>query len=180
MDLDAFFCSVEELLDPALKGKAFIVGGRAEQRGVVASASYPARAFGVRSVMPTAVAQRLCPGLIVVSGRHRIYGEWSHKVMERLHAVTPLVEQLSIDEAFLDVSDLPGSGEALARRLQGQIRDEVGLPSSFGVASNFDPADLRGERLAQAIDGLRARYGGDAVRRASALADEAEPPRPAG
>ncbi|MBI4770397.1 MAG: hypothetical protein HY784_08320 [Chloroflexi bacterium] len=81
MDLDAFFCSVEELLNPALKGKAFIVGGRADQRGVVSSASYPARAFGVRSAMPTAVAQRLCSGLVVVSQRHRIYGEWSHRVM---------------------------------------------------------------------------------------------------
>jgi DNA polymerase-4 len=136
LDLDAFFCAVEEQRDPSLSGRAFAVGGRPEARGVVASCSYAARRFGVRSAMPMAQAVKLCPDLIVVPGRHRVYSEVSAKVMERLHGLTPLVEQISIDEAFLDVSDLPEPGEVIARRLQATIRDELGLPCSLGVATN--------------------------------------------
>ncbi|MBA4380110.1 MAG: DNA polymerase IV [Anaerolinea sp.] len=136
LDLDAFFCAVEELRDPSLRGKPFAVGGRPEERGVVSSCSYAARRFGVRSAMPMARALRICPGLIVVSPQHRVYGEFSAQVMERLAQVTPLIEQVSIDEAFLDVSDLPEPGEILARRLQDQIRDELDLPCSLGVATN--------------------------------------------
>ena len=136
IDLDAFFCSVEELRSPELRGKAFIVGGLAEHRGVVASASYPARKFGVRSAIPTALARRLCPGLIIVPSSHGVYSQRSHEVMGRLREVTPLVEQISIDEAFLDVSDMPQSGAEIARRLQAELRDLLGLPSSFGVAGN--------------------------------------------
>src|SRR4030042_5222193 len=108
IDLDAFFCSVEENNDPSLIGKPFAVGGRPDQRGVVASCSYAARAFGVRSAMPTAQALRLCPDLIVVNSRHHLYGEVSRQVMDRLNRVTPLVEQISIDEAFLAITNLPG------------------------------------------------------------------------
>jgi DNA polymerase-4 len=136
LDLDAFFCAVEELRAPSLRGKAFAVGGRPDQRGVVASCSYPARAAGVRSAMPMATAVRICPGLIIVSARHGAYGEHSKQVMARLHELTPLVEQLSIDEAYLDVTALPGDGEAIARTLQARIRDELGLPCSLGVATN--------------------------------------------
>src|SRR5512143_623361 len=103
LDLDAFFCSVEELADPSLKGKPFAVGGSADSRGVVASCSYAARRLGVHSAMPTSRAQRICPGLIVISGRHGNYGEMSDKVMERLNDLSPLVQQISIDEAFIDV-----------------------------------------------------------------------------
>jgi DNA polymerase-4 len=136
LDLDAFFCAVEELDNPSLRGKPFTVGGRPEERGVVASCSYAARQFGVRSAMPMARALRLCGGLMIVPPRHRRYGEASRQVMERLGQVTPLVEQISIDEAFLDVSGLPEPPEDTARRLQRQILDELGLPNSVGLAGN--------------------------------------------
>jgi DNA polymerase IV len=136
LDLDAFFCAVEEKLDPSLRGKAFAVGGRPDERGVVASCSYAARRFGVHSAMPMSRALRLCPEMMVISSRHRLYGQESRQVMERLQRLSPLVEQISIDEAFLDVSDLSDPGELLARRLQAQIRDELGLPCSLGIATN--------------------------------------------
>ncbi len=136
LDLDAFFCAVEELHDPALRGKPFAVGGRPEDRGVVASCSYAARQFGVRSAMPTSRALRLCPGLLVISHHHGNYGEMSDKVMERLGDLSPLVEQISIDEAFVDISDLREDPETVARRLQKRVNDELGLPCSVGVAGN--------------------------------------------
>jgi len=136
LDLDAFFCAVEELHDPSLRGKAFAVGGRPEERGVVASCSYTARRFGVRSAMPTSRALRLCPGLLVLSHHRGNYGEMSDKVMQRLNDLSPLVEQISIDEAFVDISGLHESPEGIARRLQKRVNDELGLPCSVGVASN--------------------------------------------
>ncbi len=136
LDLDAFFCAVEEQRDPSLAGKPFAVGGRPDERGVVASCSYPARRCGVRSAMPMARALQLCPKLIIVSARHRAYDEVSGKVMAQLGQWTPLVEQISIDEAFLDLSDLPDAPEMLARRIQAEIHDRLGLPCSIGVASN--------------------------------------------
>ncbi len=136
LDLDAFFCSVEETRDPSLRGKAFAVGGKPEERGVVASCSYAARRNGVRSAMPMSRAIRLSPGLIIVSSRHRIYGEVSRQVMEILHSQSGLVEQISIDEAFLDISDIREEPERLARGLQARIRDELHLPCSIGIASN--------------------------------------------
>jgi len=139
VDLDAFFASVEELLDPSLKGQPVIVGGRAEERGVVASASYAARRFGIRSAMPMRQALELCPGAVRVDAHHDAYREYSRRIMSILRAVTPLTEPLSIDEASLDVTEAltPGeNAEALARRLQQQIRVEVGLSASFGIASN--------------------------------------------
>ncbi|HEY6072377.1 MAG TPA: DNA polymerase IV [Anaerolineales bacterium] len=135
LDLDAFFCAVEETRRPELRGQAFAVGGKPEERGVVASCSYAARAFGIHSAMPMARAVRLVPGLIIVPGRHRLYSEVSRQVMQKLEAVTPLMEQISIDEAFMDISAL-GDAEALARGLQSGIRDELGLPCSIGIASN--------------------------------------------
>lgn len=136
LDLDAFFCAVEALRDPSLNGKAFAVGGRPEERGVVASCSYPARRRGVHSAMPMSQALRLCPGLLIAPARHTAYREMSRQVMARLHALTPLVEQLSIDEAFLDVTTLAEPGEALAQRLQAAINRELKLPCSLGVATN--------------------------------------------
>jgi len=136
LDLDAFFCAVAEKADRALKGKPFAVGGSPEGRGVVASCSYAARRYGVRSAMPMAQALRLCPQLIIVGSRHGEYGEWSERVMERLDALTPLVEQVSIDEAFLDITGAAELGEVIARRLQARIRTELGLPCSLGVAAN--------------------------------------------
>jgi DNA polymerase-4 len=136
VDLDSFFCSVEEIMDPSLRGKAFVVAGQPGQRGVVASASYPARRFGIQSAMPTARAVRLHPDLIVVSPRHGTYGEYSSKVMSLLRGAAPVVEQVSVDEAFLDGSDHPAGGRDLALSLQAEIRRQLELPSSWGVASN--------------------------------------------
>lgn len=136
IDLDAFFCAVEELQNPELKGRPFAVAGRPDERGVVSSCSYAARVFGVRSAMPTGRALGLCPSLLVVSPHHRLYAQASQQVMGRLHQWTALVEQISIDEAFLDLSDLPEAVESLARRLQGEIRNNLGLPCSLGVATN--------------------------------------------
>ncbi|MDX9956754.1 MAG: hypothetical protein RBT75_21835 [Anaerolineae bacterium] len=136
LDLDAFFCSVEELGDPTLKGKPFAVGGLPEQRGVVASCSYAARRFGVRSAMPMGQALRLCPNLIVVHGRHSEYAAFSDKVMAHCGNLSDLVEQISIDEAFLDVSDLRAPAETLAHELQSAIWDDLNLPCSIGVATN--------------------------------------------
>ncbi|MEN8173704.1 MAG: DNA polymerase IV, partial [Chloroflexota bacterium] len=136
LDLDAFFCSVEEQLDPSLVGKPFAVGGRPEGRGVVSSCSYAARAYGVRSAMPTAQAVRICPSLILVSSHFQAYREASSNVMAILRALTKQVEQTSIDEAFLDVSDNATNVIELAHKLQNEIFDTLNLPCSLGIASN--------------------------------------------
>ncbi len=136
LDLDAFFCAVEEIKDPGLRGKAFAVGGSPSGRGVVTSCSYPARKMGVRSAMPAAKALQLCPTLIFISRHHRDYGRYSKKVMERLYQYSDQVEQVSIDEAFLDISDLGSSPTKIGRELQAAILEEIGLPNSVGIASN--------------------------------------------
>jgi DNA polymerase-4 len=136
LDLDAFFCAVEELHDPSLRGKPFAVGGRPEARGVVASCSYAARRFGIRSAMPMGKALRLCPDLIVISHRHGEYGKMSDQVMERLEDLSPLVEQISIDEAFVDISNVREDSQTVALRLQARINTELGLPCSVGIAAN--------------------------------------------
>ena len=131
LDLDAFFCAVEEGRDPALRGQAFAVGGRPDQRGVVSSCSYAARQFGIHSALPMAQALRLCPQLIIVPPRFDAYRAASQQVMARLHNLTPLVEQISIDEAFLDVTMLREDAQQIARGLQAEIRDGLGLPLSL-------------------------------------------------
>jgi DNA polymerase-4 len=138
-DLDAFFAVAEVLRRPELAGLPVVVGGAPEGRGVVAAASYPARAFGVRSAMPMAEALRLCPDLVIVHGDHRYYRDLSHRFRDILDAFSPLVEVVSIDEAYLDASDsdrLFGGAEALAIALKRRVRDEIGLTVSLGVASN--------------------------------------------
>ncbi len=136
LDLDAFDCSVEETQNPELIGKPFAVGGKPNERGVVASCSYAARAMGVRSAMPMSRALQLCRELLIVPGRHKLYGEYSESVMEKLRDLTPLVEQISIDEAFLDISDIREDPARLALDLQADIRVDLQLPSSIGIASN--------------------------------------------
>ncbi|HMV96884.1 MAG TPA: DNA polymerase IV [Anaerolineales bacterium] len=136
LDLDAFYCSVEETQNPALRGKPFAVGGKPDERGVVASCSYAARALGIRSAMPMSRAVRLCGNLIIIPGRHKLYGEYSEKVMDKLRNLTPLLEQISIDEAFLDISDIRESPARIALDLQAGIKNELHLPSSIGIASN--------------------------------------------
>lgn len=139
VDLDAFFVAVERLDNPALIGAAVIVGGRPEVRGVVASASYEARKYGVHSAMPTAQALRLCPHAILVSGHRGRYSEMSARVMAILADYTPLLEPLSIDEAFLDVTGTEahyGPPGRLAHAIQARIQAELDLSASFGVATN--------------------------------------------
>jgi DNA polymerase-4 len=136
LDLDAFFCAVEEQRDASLHGLPFAVGGRPDQRGVVASCSYAARKFGVHSAMPMSRALALCPDLVIVPHRHKDYGAVSRKVMAYLHTVTPQVEQISIDEAFLDVTGLRLGGRKLAQQLQTRLNSELALPCSLGVATN--------------------------------------------
>ncbi len=138
IDMDAFYASVEEKDDPSLKGKPVIVGGKA-RRGVVSAASYAARKFGVHSAMPMMRAMNLCPHAIVVSPRMDRYSEISAQIFSIFHRFTPLVEGLSIDEAFLDVGaseSLFGDGETIARRIKKEIKDELDLPASAGVAPN--------------------------------------------
>jgi DNA polymerase-4 len=136
VDLDAFFASVEQLDDPSLRGRPVLVGGPS-RRGVVAAASYEARAFGVHSAMPMMQALERCPHAVVVPGRRDRYTELSGRVFDVFRRYTPLVEGLSIDEAFLDVTasrSLFGEGEAIARRVKDEVRGETGLTASAGVA----------------------------------------------
>jgi DNA polymerase-4 len=139
LDLDAFYASVEVLENPELEGKPVVVGGSPEGRGVVAAASYPARAYGVRSAMPTSRALVLCPELIVLRGQHRLYGTYSRRVMDILRQASPLFQQMSVDEAYIDVTDQISTWEGargVAAQIQRRVRDEVGLSSSLGVATN--------------------------------------------
>lgn len=144
VDMDAFFASIEQRDDPQLRGRPVAVGG-SSGRGVVAAASYEARQFGVRSAMPMVRARRQCPQLIVVPPRGQVYRAVSHQVMAILRDVTPTVEPLSMDEAFLDISGLQrrfaGPG-GVADQIRATIRAEVDLPCSVGVAATKSVAKL--------------------------------------
>ncbi len=139
IDMDAFYASVEQRDDAQLRGKPVAVGGSPASRGVVAAASYEARRFGVRSAMPMARAVRLCPELLIVRPDFAKYKAASEKVMEILHCATPLVEPLSLDEAYLDVTE-NAWGEPLAMtvaiRIKREIREKLSLTASAGVAPN--------------------------------------------
>jgi DNA polymerase IV len=139
VDMDAFYASVEQRDDPSLRGKPVAVGGQPGSRGVVAASSYEARAFGVRSAMPMARAVRLCPDLLIVRPDFPRYRAASQRILEIFRSCTPLVEPLSLDEAYLDVTDNHW-GEPLAtpvaKRLKQRIREELGLTASAGVAPN--------------------------------------------
>ena len=139
LDMDAFYASVEQRDDPSLRGKPVAVGGSPQSRGVVAASSYEARKFGVRSAMPMARAVRLCPQLLIVRPDFARYRAASQKVMEILRSCTPLVEPLSLDEAYLDVThnlwDEP-LASVVAKQLKKKIFEETGLTASAGVAPN--------------------------------------------
>ena len=139
VDLDAFYAAVEMLERPELAGKPLLIGGSPTGRGVVAAASYEARAFGCHSAMPMARAVRLCPEATVLSPRFPAYRAHSKRVMEVLARESDLVEQVSIDEAYVDltaVAETMTEAEGLAHRMQGRIRVELGLPSSVGLAAS--------------------------------------------
>ncbi len=139
VDMDAFFVSVEELFDPSLKGKPVVVGGKADQRGVVAAASYAARKFGVHSAMPLRTAARLCPQAIFVDGHPERYREFSKKIFQILNGFSPQVEMASIDEAYLDLTGterLHGPALRAAHSLHETIRETTALRCSLGLASS--------------------------------------------
>ena len=139
LDMDAFYASVEQREDPSLRGKPVAVGGSPQSRGVVAACNYEARKFGVRSAMPMARAVRQCPDLVVIRPNFALYKSVSQQVMGILRSATPLVEPLSLDEAYLDVTaNLLNEPLAMevARHLKGRIRDELFLTASAGVAPN--------------------------------------------
>src|SRR5512143_3927033 len=124
--MDPFFVSVVEMLDPTLKGKPVVVGGRPNERGVVSAASYAARKFGVHSAMPLRTAYKLCPQAIFVDGHPERYRDYSHRVFEVLQSFSPLVEMASIDEAYLDMTGterLSGPPFQAAHRLHGRMRE---------------------------------------------------------
>lgn len=166
--MDSFFVEVERLKNPELVGRPVAVGGTGS-RGVVASASYEARAHGVSSAQPTAVARRMCPQLLVVAPAHGEYREMSRRVFEVFRSFTPKVESLSLDEAFLDIGGLSrhfDSPVEVGQRVRADIEKGLGLPSSVGVASNkliaklaseaAKPGGLRHIPVAQQIDFLRS------------------------
>lgn len=137
IDLDAFFVAVEVLHNPSLKGKPVVVGGNPDSRGVVSAASYEAREYGVHSAMPLSQARRLCPHAVFVSLHFERYVEASSAFMSMLESVSPVIEPMGIDEAFLDVSGLVDSfdaARALAIQLKARVRKELGLVASIGIA----------------------------------------------
>ncbi|MHC4140834.1 MAG: DNA polymerase IV, partial [Planctomycetota bacterium] len=169
VDMDAFFASIEQLDHPELRGRPVLVGGEG-RRGVVAAASYEARAFGCHSAQPMAVAKRNCPQAVVVPPHGRRYRDVSRRVFEILESFTPLVEPLSIDEAFLDVMGsrrLHGMPRQIAETIKRRVRDELGVTASVGVAPNkflaklasdMDKPDgltvIEPDRIEQTLQGL--------------------------
>jgi DNA polymerase-4 len=139
VDMDAYYASIEQLDNPDLVGKAVIVGGDPKKRGVVSAASYEARKFGVHSAMPMSQAIRLCPDAIVMPVRMKRYAEFSQQIHAIFQQFTPQIEPISLDEAFLDVTgsiQLFGSAEKIGRAIKGQIKEQLGLVASVGIAPN--------------------------------------------
>ena len=154
VDLDAFYASVEALKDPSLAGRPVVVGG-AGARGVVMSASYEARAFGIRSAMPAIRARRLCPDAVFVSPDFDAYTAHSNRFREILLAVTPIVEPISLDEAFLDVSGarmLFGEPEEIAAKIRGDVRAGVGVAWSLVLHAGIPAALVLAVSTAERLD----------------------------
>ncbi|MEZ5327816.1 MAG: DNA polymerase IV [Verrucomicrobiales bacterium] len=136
VDMDCFYAAIEVRDHPELRGKPVAVGGSSERRGVLTTCSYEARKFGCRSAMPTFKAMRLCPDLILMPVRFDVYRRESARIREIFHRFTSLVEPLSLDEAFLDVSHLNSSGSAIAMEIRAMIQEETQLTASAGISAN--------------------------------------------
>jgi DNA polymerase-4 len=166
VDMDAFFVSVELLERPELIGKAVVVGGRPDQRGVVTAASYEARKFGVHSAMPLRTAGKLCPHAVFLDGHHQKYGEWSDRIATILAKFSPVVEMVSIDEAYLDLAGterLYGPPLAATDKLLRMITGSTGLPCSGGLAATRLVAKVASEQakprgLVWVVPGSEARF----------------------
>lgn len=173
VDMDAFFASVEVLDNPELAGRPVVVGG-VGARGVVAACTYEARMYGVRSAMPSSVARRLCPTAVFVQGRYHRYVEESGKLHAILDDVTPLVEGISLDEAFLDVTgsaQLPGDGRRMADEIRSRVRSDLQLPCSVGIGRSKLIAKLASKAAKPVADqsGIRPGPGVTVVSRADEL-----------
>ncbi len=155
VDMDAFFASVEQARRPDLRGKPVVVGGQPGQRGVVASASYEARRYGLHSAMPTSTAYRLCPQAVFLPADFSLYGARSGRLREMFRALTPLVQPMGLDEAYLDLTGfeaLYGPPQQVARALKERIQSELGVTASVGIASNKLVAKVASDR--EKPDGL--------------------------
>ncbi|HTA57305.1 MAG TPA: DNA polymerase IV [Candidatus Baltobacteraceae bacterium] len=166
VDMDAFFVSVELLDRPDLRGKPVVVGGRPDQRGVVSAASYEARKFGIHSAMPLRTAGRLCPHAVFLDGHHEKYSEWSDRIASILSKFSPIVEMVSVDEAYLDLSGterLHGPPLAAADKLLRTITRQTGLPCSGGLATTRLTAKVASDQgkprgLVWVAPGMEARF----------------------
>ena len=166
VDMDAFFVSVELLTRPELRGKPVVVGGRPDQRGVVSAASYEARKFGIHSAMPLRTAGRLCPHAVFLDGHHEKYGEWSDRVASILARFSPIVEMVSIDEAYLDLAGterIYGPPFTAADKLLRTITRETQLPCSGGLATTRLVAKVASDQgkprgLVWVAPGMEARF----------------------
>jgi len=139
IDMDAFYASVEERENPEIRGKPLIVGGHPERRGVVSAANYPARQFGIHSAMPTVQAVKRCPHLLIVHPRHGLYRKVSQQIVDIFSRYTPMIEPLSLDEAFLDCSGsekLYGDSARIGKQIKSDISNELELTASVGIAPN--------------------------------------------
>jgi DNA polymerase-4 len=184
VDMDAFFVSVEELENPSLKGKAVIVGADPDGRGVVAAASYEARKFGVHSAMPIGTAKKLCPHAIFLRGQHRKYGEYSRKIHRIFEEFTPVVEMVSIDEAYLDLTGcerLHGSAFRGADRLIRTVKERTGLNCSIGLSTSHLVSKIASDQakphgLLYVLPGCEARFLGPLpIRRMPGIGKVTEP-----